>query len=35
MKQNDVDDGGDNENEMIFLCHVCQTDGMAYKNKVR
>ena len=31
MKQDDVDDGNENENEMIFWYHVCQTEGMDYK----
>ena len=35
MKHNDVDEGDDNETELKFWCHVCQTDGMAYENKVR
>ena len=37
MKQDDVDDYDDdddeNEDEMRFWDHVCQTKGMAYKNK--
>ena len=35
MNQDDVDGDGDNENEMRILCQVCQTEGMAYENKVR
>ena len=29
------DDGDDNEKEMNFWCHVCQTNGMALENEVK